>query len=435
MTTTNEIISIHIGGAGCQIGNAFWELLCLEHGIQPDGQMPSDRTWGGGSDAFNNFFSETGAGKHVPRAIFFDLEPLVVDEVRTGTYRQLFHPEQLISGKEATSGNFARGYYTLGREYIHQIMDRVRKLTDNCTNLGGFMITMATDGGTGSGIGSLVLEHLKANYPDKPRVVFAITSAPQVSNNIVAPYNESLLMHKLIKYSDASILFDNEAVYDICRKNLDIERPNYINLNRIISQVMASVTAPMRFEGPDNSSLKQWIDSLVEASRRFLVPVFTPIISAEKAYREQPRLVEITEMAFEPQNFLVKVDLRHGKYTAINFVYRGNVTQSEVDNAIERFRSKNIIPTKSQTSIYNQPVTVVPGGDIGRIQQSLMVLANTMAISQLFSRLGKKFDLMFNQRAYVHHYLKKKFEEGMEEKEFSDARESLKGLEKEYDSV
>merc|ERR1711971_351029 len=88
-----ECISIHIGQAGCQIGNACWELYCLEHGIQPDGQMPSDKAIGAGDDSFNTFFSETGAGKHVPRAVFVDLEPTVVDEVRTGTYRQLFHPE------------------------------------------------------------------------------------------------------------------------------------------------------------------------------------------------------------------------------------------------------------------------------------------------------------------------------------------------------
>lgn len=80
--------------------------------VQPDGKMPSDKTVGGGDDAFNTFFSETGAGKHVPRAVFLDLEPTVIDEVRTGTYRQLFHPEQLISGKEDAANNFARGHYT-----------------------------------------------------------------------------------------------------------------------------------------------------------------------------------------------------------------------------------------------------------------------------------------------------------------------------------
>ena len=62
------------------MGNACWELYCLEHGIQPDGQMPSDKTIGGGDDSFNTFFSETGAGKHVPRAVFVDLEPTVIGQ-------------------------------------------------------------------------------------------------------------------------------------------------------------------------------------------------------------------------------------------------------------------------------------------------------------------------------------------------------------------
>ena len=115
-----ECISIHIGQAGVQMGNACWELFCLEHGIQPDGSIPSNVTVNG-DHSFDTFFSETGAGKHVPRAIMVDLEPTVIgkifqkkrksrrvffllfshpDEVRTGTYRQLFHPEQLITGKE-----------------------------------------------------------------------------------------------------------------------------------------------------------------------------------------------------------------------------------------------------------------------------------------------------------------------------------------------
>jgi len=78
LSSQRECISVHVGQAGVQIGNACWELYCLEHGIQPDGQMPSDKTIGGGDDSFNTFFSETGAGKHVPRAVFVDLEPTVI---------------------------------------------------------------------------------------------------------------------------------------------------------------------------------------------------------------------------------------------------------------------------------------------------------------------------------------------------------------------
>lgn len=77
--------------------------------------MPADKTVGGGDDSFNTFFSETGAGKHVPRAVYVDLEPTVCDEVRSGTYRQLYHPEQIISGKEDAANNYARGHYTIGK--------------------------------------------------------------------------------------------------------------------------------------------------------------------------------------------------------------------------------------------------------------------------------------------------------------------------------
>merc|ERR1711981_1541627 len=94
-----ECISVHVGQAGVQMGNSCWELYCLEHGLQPDGTMSSDKTTT--DDSFSTFFSETGAGKHVPRAVFVD--------VRTGTYRQLFHPEQLITGKEDAANNYARG--------------------------------------------------------------------------------------------------------------------------------------------------------------------------------------------------------------------------------------------------------------------------------------------------------------------------------------
>uniref|UniRef100_A0A8C6KMN9 Tubulin/FtsZ GTPase domain-containing protein n=1 Tax=Nothobranchius furzeri TaxID=105023 RepID=A0A8C6KMN9_NOTFU len=76
-----ECISIHVGQAGVQMGNACWELNCLEHGIQPDGQMPSNMSVGGEDDSFNTFFSETGSGKHIPRAIFVDLEPAVIGEI------------------------------------------------------------------------------------------------------------------------------------------------------------------------------------------------------------------------------------------------------------------------------------------------------------------------------------------------------------------
>ena len=193
-----EVITIHIGQAGLQVGNACWELYCLEHGIQPDGQMPSDKTVGGGDDAFNTFFSETGAGKHVPRTVFVDLEPTVADEVRTGTYRQLFHPEQIITGKEDAANNYARGHYTIGKEIVDLVLDRLRKLADNCTGLQGFMCFNAVGGGTGSGLGSLLLERLSVDYGRKSKLGFTIYPSPQVATAVVEPYNSVLSTHSLL---------------------------------------------------------------------------------------------------------------------------------------------------------------------------------------------------------------------------------------------
>uniref|UniRef100_A0A8C3F5D4 Tubulin/FtsZ GTPase domain-containing protein n=1 Tax=Chrysemys picta bellii TaxID=8478 RepID=A0A8C3F5D4_CHRPI len=73
-----ECISVHIGQAGVQMGNACWELYCLEHGIQPDGIICLEKSLGQADSSFGTFFSETGSGKHVPRALFIDLEPTVI---------------------------------------------------------------------------------------------------------------------------------------------------------------------------------------------------------------------------------------------------------------------------------------------------------------------------------------------------------------------
>jgi len=258
-----ECICIHIGQCGIQVGNACWELFCLEHGIQPDGQMPSDKTIGGGDDAFNTFFSETGAGKHVPRCVFVDLEPTVVDEVRTGTYRQLFHPEQLISGKEDAANNFARGHYTIGKEIVDLVLDRVRKLADNCTGLQGFMAFNACGGGTGSGLACLLLERLSVDYGKKSKLSFTTWACPQISTAVVEPYNTVLCVHSLLEHTDVTVMMDNEALYDISRRNLDIERPTYTNLNRLMAQIISSLTASLRFDGALNVDITEFQTNLV----------------------------------------------------------------------------------------------------------------------------------------------------------------------------
>ncbi|XP_041368592.1 tubulin alpha-2/alpha-4 chain-like isoform X1 [Gigantopelta aegis] len=433
-----ECISIHVGQAGVQIGNACWELYCLEHGIQPDGQMPSDKTIEGGDDSFNTFFSETGAGKHVPRAVFVDLEPTVVDEVRTGTYRQLFHPEQLITGKEDAANNYARGHYTVGKEIVDVVLDRIRKLADQCTGLQGFLIFHSFGGGTGSGFSSLLMERLSVDYGKKSKLEFAVYPAPQISSAVVEPYNSILTTHTTLEHSDCAFMVDNEAIYDICRRNLDIERPTYTNLNRLIAHIVSSITASLRFDGALNVDLTEFQTNLVPYPRiHFPLATYAPVISAEKAYHEQLSVSEITNATFEPANQMVKCDPRHGKYMACCMLYRGDVVPKDVNAAIATIKTKRTIqfvdwcPTGFKVGINYQPSTVVPGDDLAKVQRAVCMLSNTTAIAEAWARLDHKFDLMYAKRAFVHWYVG----EGMEEGEFSEAREDLAALEKDYEEV
>ena len=433
-----EVISIHMGQGGVQCGNACWELYCLEHGIQPDGQMPSDKTIGGGDDAFNTFFSETGAGKHVPRAVYVDLEPTVCDEIRTGTYRQLFHPEQIISGKEDAANNYARGHYTIGKEIVDLVLDRIRKLADNCTGLQGFLAFHATGGGTGSGLGSLLLERLSVDYGRKSKLSFCISPAPQISNAVVEPYNSVLSTHALLEHTDVTFALDNEALYDVCRRNLDIERPTYTNLNRLFAQVASSLTASLRFDGALNVDITEFQTNLVPYPRiHFMLTSYAPVISAEKAYHEQLSVAEITNSVFEPAGMMTKCDPRHGKYMACCLMYRGDVVPKDVNASVATIKTKRTIqfvdwcPTGFKCGINYQPPTVVPGGDLARVMRAVCMVANTTAIAEALSRIDHKFDLMYAKRAFVHWYVG----EGMEEGEFSEAREDLAALEKDYEEV
>ena len=105
---------------------------------------------------------------------------MIIDEIRTGPYRQLFHPEQLVSGKEDAANNFARGYYTIGHEQIDVCMDRVTKLSEKCSGLQGFIVFNSFGGGTGAGFTSLVLEQLSVNYGKKSKLTFSVYPAPKV---------------------------------------------------------------------------------------------------------------------------------------------------------------------------------------------------------------------------------------------------------------
>merc|ERR1712218_389424 len=164
-------------------------------------------------------------------------EPNVIDDVKNSKYSAIFHPDFLLPGKEDAANNFARGHYTVGKEMIDKVNDRLRKLVDNCDNVQGFVVNHSVGGGTGSGLGALILERIAVDYRKKSKLGFEVYPSPTISTCVVEPYNAMLTTHWLLDHTEVSVVLDNEAIYEICQKNLDIKRPSYDTLNRLIAPV------------------------------------------------------------------------------------------------------------------------------------------------------------------------------------------------------
>lgn len=424
-------MSIHVGQAGVQIGDTIWELYRLEHSIAADGTASEHSDTGA-------FFSDTGNGKFVPHSIFVDLEPTVIHEVRTGIHKNFYHPETLISGKEDAANNYARGHYTVGKEIVDTVLGQIRRQAEKCSGLQGFLVFNSFGGGTGSGFTALLLERLTNDYAKSLQLQFAVYPAPKISTAVVEPYNSVLTTHSTLEYSNVTFLFDNEALYDICQTCLRVDRPAYKNLNRLLAQVVASTTASLRFSGSMNVDLNEFQTNLVPFPRiHFPLIAYSPLLATEKAYHEMSSVKQITNSCFEPNNCMMKCDPRQGKYMACCMLYRGDVIPRDINDTISHIKSNKYInfvewcPTGFKVGINNQKPSVVPGGDLAATNKACCMLANSTAIVEGFSRMNAKFDLMYKKRAFVHWYVG----EGMEEGEFSEAREDLATLEKDYEEV
>jgi len=238
-----QVITIHIGGAGCRLGAMYWELLSAQHGIDLNGQ----RIDASSGDAIYSCFSRMASGKHYPRAVFVDTTPEAIDEVRAGHLQHTFQPEQLINFKEGAAGIFGRGRNTIGLEVIDQIMDRIHKQADACSNLQGFILVMGVDGGTGSGLGQRILEKISADFSGIPKLAFAVYADGEVRNTVPVPgpYNAIFATAGFIDYADACVVLNNQWAYDLLRRHADLERPELTDLNRVLVQVIAEVTNPL----------------------------------------------------------------------------------------------------------------------------------------------------------------------------------------------
>lgn len=131
-------------------------------------------------ERINVYYTEASGGKYVPRAILVDLEPGTMDSVRSGPFGQLFRPDNFVFGQSGAGNNWAKGHYTEGAELVDSVLDVMRKEAEGCDCLQGFQLTHSLGGGTGSGMGTLIISKIREEYPDRIMNTFSVVPSPKV---------------------------------------------------------------------------------------------------------------------------------------------------------------------------------------------------------------------------------------------------------------
>nr|XP_055208062.1 tubulin beta-8 chain isoform X2 [Gorilla gorilla gorilla] len=331
------------------------------------------------------------------------------------------------SGQCGAGNNWAKGHYTEGAELMESVMDVVRKEAESCDCLQGFQLTHCLGGGTGSGMGTLLLSKIQEEYPDRIINTFSILPSPKVSDTVVEPYNATLSVHQLIENADETFCIDNEALYDICSKTLKLPTPTYGDLNHLVSATMSGVTTCLRFPGQLNADLRKLAVNMVPFPRlHFFMPGFAPLTSQGSQQYRALTVAELTQQMFDAKNMMAACDPRHGRYLTAAAIFRGRMPMREVDEQMFNIQDKNSsyfadwLPNNVKTAVCDIP----PRG----LKMSATFIGNNTAIQELFKRVSEQFTAMFRRKAFLHWYTG----EGMDEMEFTEAESNVNDLVSEY---
>eukprot|EP00933_Yihiella_yeosuensis_P023121 TRINITY_DN18060_c0_g1_i1.p1 TRINITY_DN18060_c0_g1~~TRINITY_DN18060_c0_g1_i1.p1 ORF type:complete len:498 (+),score=78.60 TRINITY_DN18060_c0_g1_i1:103-1596(+) len=457
-----ECITVHIGQAGCQIGESTWELFCHEHQVQPDGKRAPDANQE--DSTYQSFFSETSSGQHVPRAVFVDTDPTSRDEIFNSPYGSLYHPESVLGYKQDCKNNFFEGRSMAAQYKIKDdVMDRIRIAVDSCSNLQGFCVFHSFGGGTGSGIGVEVLHELHEQFDKKVILQPLIYPSAQFSSCIVEPYNCIFATYYTRDVVDLSLMMDNQAAYRMCSVNLGIPNPDFEHVNKVIAQCVSACTTSLRFESQLNASMAEIVTNLVPTQHfRYAIVSLSPVRDAAKGGHEQFSTEEICTDLFERRNLLCDCGehLKQNRYLSAVVLLRGldDATpgdgESKSDTKSSTGKGGGGVPIEvnrvlsclqklaNPVSGYRIPIRFVPwltsafkvglvseppsvpGGFMAETKRQGAMLGNSTAVRQLFVRQYSKFLKLFYHRAYVWQFLESNGEIDL----FYEARDGVKQM-------
>lgn len=435
---SREIITVSVGQCGNQVGAEFWRQLCLEHGLEPDGtpQLRSDGVLDPGDDK-NVFFYQADDDHYVPRAVLLDTEPGVVNAISAGRYGKLFNPESVyVAGDGGGAGNNWATGYAAGAAAAERIADIVDREFEGCDNAEGFILSHSIAGGTGSGMGSYLLETLSERFPKKLIQTYSVFPFEDGGVNI-APYNSILALKRLTLYADAVVVLDNTALNRVAEESLHLAHPELSEVNQLVSTVMAASTISVRFPGYLNNDLTSLLASVIPAPRlHFLMAGYTPVsllreegASATSTTRKTS-VADVMRRLLQPQNMLVSLPLqKSGVYLSIlNIIQGDDIDPTEVHKSLSKIRERQAVkfmnwaPTGVQVALAKKSPYVQ-----SRNRVSGLSLSNHTSIHKLFMRSALQFDKLRSRNAFMDHYLKT-----ISLEEFDESRSTVGALIEEY---
>lgn len=351
-----DLITIQVGQCGNQVGSEFWKRLCQEHGITPEGraiELDPVQRFGAGKDVIDRkdvFFYQADNQQYVPRALLVDMEPGVINGI-TGpqsAYSQLFNPENIYVHPEGggAANNWAMGF-TSGAEVGEDILDMIDREAEGSDNLEGFFMAHSIAGGTGSGLGSFILERLRDRHPKKLLQTYSVfPNQEKGSDVVVQPYNSILTLERLISCADATVVLDNTALDRVLAERLEANEISFAESNALVSQIMSASTTTLRFPGHTNNSLSGIVSSLTPVPNcHFLSTACTPLVIDNKVRQRVMRtdVNDVMRRLLQRRSWMVSCDPAKGKYISVLNVIQGDVSVQEVQQAQHRIIDKRII--------------------------------------------------------------------------------------------
>uniref|UniRef100_A0AC35FX84 Tubulin/FtsZ GTPase domain-containing protein n=1 Tax=Panagrolaimus sp. PS1159 TaxID=55785 RepID=A0AC35FX84_9BILA len=416
-----DIISIQVGQCGNEIGNEFWKRLCTEHCIGMDGYGTTERVY---NDNVSTYFSQADDYRFIPRAVLVDLEPRVINSTLNAAFGKLFNLERVFSAGSGAGNNWASGYgagFNRDSEHGEQILNIIQSEVEISDKIDGFSVSHSIAGGTGSGLGSWILEKLVDEYGHKQIQTFSVFPNSG-SDVVVQPYNAILTLQRLIEIPQMVTVLDNEAIEKNAMAKMHIKDPSMKDVNAIIGRIMAGITAPKRFGAPN-------VVSLFNISAQLCVAPMTPV---DPKYIQHTTPTHLMRLLSRSDSMMTRPFYKYSPSQTDCLIaglalFQGDIDKSEAQNSITKTNSLSPYGSSLIPFFDIQYITSFPQAK----NRSAVLALNHSSFEKTLSAILHQFDTMYRNKAYIKNFEKEDyFMDGLEP--MVEARNIVEDLIKSY---